>query len=197
MATPADQRRRQILDAAVRVFARSGYAGCRVADVAEEAGVAYGLVYHYFSSKERLLEAISADTWQAVAAAVARAREREVTARGRLSYLTHFLLAASERQPDLVAVLIREVARSPRLDARSADVERVFAAIADVVADGQATGEFRTDVDPALAAVIYFGAVDELLTRIVIGGTAAGPIGAAETAVVSVIADGLAARPRA
>jgi AcrR family transcriptional regulator len=190
MAISADERRRQILDAAVRVFARSGYAGCRIADVAEEAGVAYGLVYHYFSSKDGLLDAISAETWQAVAAAIERGRERESTGRGRLSYLTHFLLAASERQPDLVRVLIREVARSPRHE--SADVARVFRAIEGVVADAQAAGEFRRDVDPGLAAVVYFGAVDELLTRIV-AGSAPVPPAEAEPALVAIVADGLSA----
>jgi TetR/AcrR family transcriptional regulator, fatty acid metabolism regulator protein len=193
MAISADERRRQILDAAVRVFARAGYAGCRVADVAEEAGVAYGLVYHYFASKDALLETISAETWQAVMDAVARAREREVTGRGRLSYVTHFLLTAWERQPDLVRVLIREVTRAPRTGGPAADAARAFTAIEEVVADAQADGEFRLDVDPALAAIVYFGAVDELLTRIV-AGEAPGPLADAERALVAVVADGLSAR---
>jgi TetR/AcrR family transcriptional regulator, fatty acid metabolism regulator protein len=193
MAISADERRRQILDAAVRVFARAGYAGCRIADVAEEAGVAYGLVYHYFASKDALLEAISAETWQAVTDAVSRAREREVTGRGRLSYVTHFLLTAWERQPDLVRVLIREVSRAPRRDGLAADAGRAFAAIEAVVAEAQATGEFRRDVQPALAAIVYFGAVDELLTRVV-AGEAPGPVADAERALVAVVADGLSGR---
>ena len=51
-----EERRRQILDAAVRAFAEKGYHACRVSDIAEEAGVAYGLVYHYFESKDAVLE---------------------------------------------------------------------------------------------------------------------------------------------
>jgi len=51
-----EERRRQILDAAVRAFAKKGYHACRVSDIAEEAGVAYGLVYHYFESKDAVLE---------------------------------------------------------------------------------------------------------------------------------------------
>jgi TetR/AcrR family transcriptional regulator, fatty acid metabolism regulator protein len=193
MAISADERRRQILDAGVRVFARAGYAGCRIADVAEEAGVAYGLVYHYFASKDALLEAISAETWQAVVDAVSRAREREATGRGRLSYVTHFLMTAWERQPDLVRVLIREVTRAPRRDGLAADAGRAFTAIEEVVGDAQATGEFRPDVRPALAAIVYLGAVDELLTRIV-AGEAPGSIADAERALVAVVADGLSAR---
>ncbi len=50
-----EDKRRQILEAAVRVFARSGYHGARVGDIAEEAGVAHGLLYHDFPSKEEVL----------------------------------------------------------------------------------------------------------------------------------------------
>ena len=60
MATPARSapvdKRRVILDAAVRVFARQGFHTCRVSDIADEAGVAYGLVYHYFGSKDEVRE---------------------------------------------------------------------------------------------------------------------------------------------
>ena len=59
----AADRRRQILDAAVRVFARQGFHTCRVADIADEAGVAYGLVYHYFRSKEEVLDTLFTERW--------------------------------------------------------------------------------------------------------------------------------------
>jgi len=50
-----EEKRRLLLAAAVRVFARKGYHASRVGDIAEEAGVAYGLLYHYFESKEQVL----------------------------------------------------------------------------------------------------------------------------------------------
>ena len=61
-----EERRRQILDAAVRVFARSGYHGSRVGDIAQEAGVAHGLLYHYFSSKEEVLQTVFRENWGAL-----------------------------------------------------------------------------------------------------------------------------------
>src|SRR4029078_8956910 len=64
-----EEKRRQILDAAVRVFARSGYHSCRVGDITEEAGVAHGLLYHYFKSKDDVLEAVFRDAWGDVLAA--------------------------------------------------------------------------------------------------------------------------------
>ena len=59
----APDKRRLILDAAVRVFARQGFHACRVSDIADEAGVAYGLVYHYFDSKDEVLDTIFLERW--------------------------------------------------------------------------------------------------------------------------------------
>ena len=62
-STGSEEKRRQILDAAVRVFARKGFHTCRVGDIAEEAGVAHGLLYHYFVSKDEVLEAVFRENW--------------------------------------------------------------------------------------------------------------------------------------
>ena len=59
----AADKRRLILDAAVRVFARQGFHACRVSDIADEAGVAYGLVYHYFRSKDEVLDTLFLERW--------------------------------------------------------------------------------------------------------------------------------------
>ena len=86
------ERRQQILDAAVRVFARKGFHLARVADIAREAGVAYGLVYHYFRNKEDLLEAIFAGQW-AVFLEVLRAIENDPRGlQGQLESLSSFLV---------------------------------------------------------------------------------------------------------
>ena len=73
MTTAATDKRRVILDAAVRVFARQGFHTCRVSDIADEAGVAYGLVYHYFSSKEEILDTLFLERWDVMLAAIAEA----------------------------------------------------------------------------------------------------------------------------
>ncbi len=53
-----EDRREQILDAALRVFAKKGFAKATIKDIAGEAGITTGLIYHYFESKEGLLKAI-------------------------------------------------------------------------------------------------------------------------------------------
>ena len=77
-ALAAVDKRRMILDAAVRVFARQGFHACRVSDIADEAGVAYGLVYHYFRSKDEVLDTLFLERWNVLLEAIAeidRARD--------------------------------------------------------------------------------------------------------------------------
>ncbi len=80
MATAAVDKRRMILDAAIRVFARQGFHTCRVSDIADEAGVAYGLVYHYFSSKEQILDTLFLERWDVMLQAIAETDASELSA---------------------------------------------------------------------------------------------------------------------
>src|SRR5919205_1324854 len=91
-STGQEDKRRLILDAAVRVFARKGYHTCRVGDIAEEAGIAHGLLYHYFSSKEEVLETIFRETWSELLAAVRAVEESGVPAREQLRQVAAILL---------------------------------------------------------------------------------------------------------
>jgi TetR/AcrR family fatty acid metabolism transcriptional regulator len=162
-------RRRQILDAAVRVFARSGFHGARVGDVAEEAGVAYGLVYHYFKSKEELLETIFRDTWTQMLARVREVEASGVPASEQVRQVTALLLRTWRRDPDLVRVLVREVTRSPHVQQEIEEISEAMKALEGIIRRGQESGEFRPGLDPRLGAVVFYGALDEVLTGWVLG----------------------------
>ena len=192
----AKDKRRLILDAAVRVFARSGYHGCRVADIADEAGIAYGLVYHYFSSKEEVLQTLFAEAWAEVVAAIGRVRERDPSARVRLGGVAAFLIGSYKRQPDLVRVLIREVARSDQLDRQIAELRQAFDAIEAIVREGQASGELRGDLDPRLVAICFYGAIEEVLTSLTLGelSSADDDVDRARDTLIAMSVDGLAPR---
>ena len=164
-----EDKRRLILDAAVRVFARKGYHTCRVGDIAEEAGVAYGLVYHYFTSKEEVLETIFRETWTELLDAMRQVEESAEPAQEQLRQVAAILLRAWRREPDLVRVLVREVARSPELQRRVGEIGQAFAAIERIVTRGQERGELRRDVEPRLASWIFYGAIEEILTGWVLG----------------------------
>ena len=114
MSQPGDKRQ-QILEAAVRVFAAQGYEKSRVGDVAREAGVAYGLVYHYFDSKEAVLEAVFREAWGRLLAAMTLAEQTAGTAPERLELVVKIVLRTWRDDPDLVRLLVREVTRNPHI----------------------------------------------------------------------------------
>ena len=130
MAVSQEEKRRRILDAAVRAFARKGYHACRVGEIAEEAGVAYGLVYHYFTSKDEILETIFRDTWTQMLAAFEAVEEDGVPAAEQLRKVCAIVLRTWKHDPDLVRVLVREVTRSPHSSARSRRSSRRTQALA-------------------------------------------------------------------
>ncbi len=194
-STGQEDKRRLILDASVRVFARKGYHTCRVGDIAEEAGVAHGLLYHYFRSKEELLETIFRETWRELLNAVQSVEETDETARERLAGIAKILLRSWRRDPDLVRVLVREVTRSSHLQERIDEIDAAFAGLERIIARGQEEGEFRADLDPRMAAYVFYGALEEILTGWVLGQLEDGDeqITRAEETVVGVICGGLAA----
>jgi TetR/AcrR family transcriptional regulator, fatty acid metabolism regulator protein len=188
-------RRRQILDAAVKVFARNGFHRSRVGDIAEEAGVAYGLVYHYFKSKDELLETIFRDTWTQMLARVQEVEASGVPADEQVRQVTALLLRTWRRDPDLVRVLVREVTRSPHVQREIEEITQAMQALEGIIRRGQEAGEFNRDLDPRLGAVVFYGALDEILTGWVLGQLPDNDedIAKAERNVVSLLVGGLAA----
>ncbi len=188
-----EEKRRLILDAAVRVFARKGYHSCRVGDITEEAGVAHGLLYHYFSSKEEVLETVFRDTWTEVLDAFTAVEASDEVPREQLRHVAAILLRSWRRDPDLVRVLVREVARSPQVQSKVEELGQAFKAIERIVAHGQKEGAFRTDLDPRLASWIFYGGIEEILTGWVLGQLPDSDedVAAAERAVVEVLCEGM------
>jgi TetR/AcrR family transcriptional regulator, fatty acid metabolism regulator protein len=193
--TRQEEKRRLLLDAAVRVFAREGFHTSRVGDIAAEAGVAHGLLYHYFASKDEVLETVFRETWSELLDAIHDVEASGAPAREQLRQVAAILLRSWRRQPDLVRVLVREIARSPELHRRLDEVRAAFAAIERIVRRGQSTGEFRSDVDPRLASTVFYGGLEEILTGWVLGVLPDGDdeVARAERTVVEVVCGGLVA----
>jgi TetR/AcrR family transcriptional regulator, fatty acid metabolism regulator protein len=189
-----EDKRRMILEAAVRVFARKGFHTCRVGDIAEEAGVAHGLLYHYFRSKDEVLECIFKETWADILAAIHMVEDTDEPARERLAGVAKILLRAWRRDADLVTVVVREIVRSPDLHKRISVIDAAFDEIGRIIARGQEDGEFRSDLDPKLASFVFYGALEEILTGWVMGtlDDSEDGIAAAEQAVVAIVTGGLA-----
>lgn len=153
-------KRRLLLDAAVRLFAHKGYHACRVSDIAAEAGVANGLLYHYFDSKEEVLRTVVSEAWADFAVALRHVESEDVPAREQLRMVVELVLGGWNELPDLIRVLLREFARDPQL---KQDADGALASLERIVRRGQLRGEFRHDVDPRFAALVVYGALEEVL----------------------------------
>jgi TetR/AcrR family transcriptional regulator, fatty acid metabolism regulator protein len=190
-----EERRRQILQAAVRAFARRGYHACRVSDIAKEAGVAYGLVYHYYKSKETLLEAIFEETWGAMLTTIRSVEALDEPAREQVRKVTEIVLRTWKRDPELVRVLVREVTRSSQVQQETDEIDLAYQALQRIVEHGQQSGEFRDDVDARLTSTIWYGALEEILTGWAFGQLpdTEADVTRAERAVVEIVTGGLAA----
>jgi TetR/AcrR family transcriptional regulator, fatty acid metabolism regulator protein len=159
----AVDKRRLILDAAIRVFARRGFHHCRVSDVADEAGVAYGLVYHYFSSKEEILNTLFLERWQVMLDAIAEIDARQgLQPRDKLYEIASFIVDSYRHDPDLMKVIIVEVTRAANSFGalHLEKIREAYEGIARIIDDGS----IRSDVPSEFAALFFYGAIEQLLT---------------------------------
>jgi len=182
-----------ILAAAVRVFATKGYHTSRVGDIAEEAGIAHGLLYHYFGSKEEVLQTVFRENWSQLLEAFTRIETSDAPPLQQLGAIAKVLLRSWRDQPDLVRVMVREVARSPQLQEQVDEIRAVFLVIQRVIERGQADGSFRPELDARLASWIFYGGLEELLTGWVLGQLPDGDeeVARAEQTVVDLLCGGL------
>ena len=148
-AKTAADKRRSILDAAVRVFARQGFHACRVADIADEAGVAYGLVYHYFASKDEVLDTLFLERWAIMLETIRHVDAESIPARDKLAAIASFIIDSYTHDPDLMKVIIVEVTRAANSFGQThlAQIREAFTLIAEIVTKAQADGEFKPEID--------------------------------------------------
>lgn len=157
-------KRERILDSAIKVFAEKGFGGSRVSDVARAAGVADGTIYLYFDSKDALLIAIFEEK---MARVIASAEDEIKELSGPVERLRRFIrhhLEIVESHPELAEVMLVELRFSDKFlkEYEPKLLWRYMTLLSGIIADGQATGIFRKDVPPSLAAGAIFGALDEV-----------------------------------
>ncbi|MGA2010233.1 MAG: TetR/AcrR family transcriptional regulator [Solirubrobacteraceae bacterium] len=200
MTTAATDKRRVILDAAVRVFARQGFHTCRVSDIADEAGVAYGLVYHYFSSKEQILDTLFLERWDVMLAAIAEADASPIPPQDKLQAIAAFIIESYRHDPELMKVIIVEVTRAANTFGLThvAKIRDAYAGVAAIVAHGQADGSFRAEVSPEFAAQAFMGLVEQVLTSWIFDSepVGEGELDRATTMIVDTICRGLERQDR-
>jgi len=164
-------KRQQILEGAVRVFARQGFHTCRVSDIADEAGVAYGLVYHYFQSKDEVLDTLFLERWELMLDAIREIDAHPVAAREKLQTIASFIVDSYRHEPELMKVIIVEVTRAANSFGRThlPKIGEAYGLIAEIVRKAQADGSFRDSVTPEFAAMAFYGAIEQVLTGWIFG----------------------------
>jgi AcrR family transcriptional regulator len=166
VSTAAADKRRLILDAAVRVFARQGFNGCRVSDIADEAGVAYGLVYHYFRSKDEVLDTLFLERWNVLLEAIRETDQQDISPREKLYAIASFIVDSYRHDPDLMKVIIVEVTRAANSFGQThlPKIREAYELIANIVAKAQEEGAFKDTITPEFAAMAFYGAIEQVLT---------------------------------
>ncbi len=160
-----------ILDAAIKVFAEKGYHGSRISDIAREADIAYGLVYHYFENKEEILRSVFEERWSGFLEAMDEISRRQTTTEDRLVSVAALILNAYRVRPDWVKVLVLELQRSSRFaePGQLRAVGQLFHGVAKMLRAGQESGELRADLDPDVAVYVFLGALELVVTNLVLG----------------------------
>ncbi|MGH2888730.1 MAG: TetR/AcrR family transcriptional regulator [Solirubrobacteraceae bacterium] len=196
MTAATTDKRRVILDAAVRVFARQGFHTCRVSDIADEAGVAYGLVYHYFSSKEQILDTLFLERWDVMLDAIEQADRSPRSPEDKLRAIAGFIIDSYRHDPELMKVIIVEVTRAANTFGLTHvdKIREAYAGIAAIVAGAQAAGSFRAEITPEFAAQAFYGSVEQVLTGWIFDSAAVGEaeLERAKAMIVDTICRGLA-----
>src|SRR5512145_1966222 len=161
----------QIIDAAIRVFARNGYYNSRVSDIAREAGIASGTIYLYFKTKDEILVTLFREKMAEWVAHVRHeiAGEPDPVAKIRRLVALHF--SVLERHPDLAEVVQVELRQGHKFfrGASAHEVSAYFALIGSILEQGIAAGQFRGDLPVKVATKVLFGAMDQVATSWVLG----------------------------
>ena len=164
-------KHQQIVDAAVRVFARNGYYNSRVSDVAREAGVASGTIYLYFKTKDEILVTLFREKMAAWVAYVREKIRDEADAVAKIRRLVALHFSVLEKDPALAEVVQIELRQGHKFfrGASAHEISAYFELIGSVLEEGQAAGTIRRDIAVKTAVKVLFGAMDQMATSWVLG----------------------------
>src|SRR5919201_6544673 len=160
-----------IIDAAICVFARTGYFNSRVSDIAREAGIASGTIYLYFKTKDEILVTLFREKMAAFVSELRAeiARERDPEAKIRRLVRLHFeVLEASPDMAEVVQVELRQGQKFFR-GASAHEGSAYFDLIGSILEEGVAAGRFEPDLPVKVATKVLFGAMDQVATSWVLG----------------------------
>jgi TetR/AcrR family fatty acid metabolism transcriptional regulator len=161
-----------IIEAALRVFSAKGFADTRMADVANEANLSYGLIYHYFQNKEALFDAIVDDWWSTIYGKMEALKKTDASTREKLTGVIKFMMNAYTEMPHHMVIFISEVSRgfiSHASPQRKDNFNKFISLCEDIVLEGQTGGALRNDIPAKHLTYVFLGAIDAFLSVMVLG----------------------------
>ncbi len=164
-------KQEMIIDAALEVFRQKGYANARMADIARRANVSYGLVYHYFGSKEVLFDLIVEKWWSELYAMMNREKESNGVFREKLIHIIQFFLDTYVQRPNLISIFVSEVCRSSVYHTQEglSRFLKFFSLCEDIMLEGQKQGILKKDIPPRHLTYIFYGAIETFISVMVLG----------------------------
>ncbi len=165
-------KRRRILDSAVKVFAKEGFFKARVSQIAEDAGLAPGTVYLYFKNKEDVLISIFEVRMEDIISKFRPAIMEKEDARSRLECLVRMHLMGFQGDPDLAACFQVELRQSNRFMRESVKggLQQYLDLIGEIVEHGRRDGSFQKELPIRLVTHLIFGTLDEVVSTWVMSG---------------------------
>jgi TetR/AcrR family fatty acid metabolism transcriptional regulator len=167
-----NDREKFIIEAAMKVFSRKGYADTRMADIAREAGMSYGLVYHYFENKETLFDAIVEDWWTGFYNELEQLQQSTASTEEKLVAIIRYILSVFNSKPDQISIFVTEVSRGFVYHAHSKGQDkfnRLFSLCREIIREGQARGFLRSDIQALYLTYVFLGAIDTFLSVLILG----------------------------
>jgi AcrR family transcriptional regulator len=162
-----EEKRAEILAAAERCFARSGFHGATIAQICDEAGISPGHLYHYFASKEAIIGAIASAGLEYAKARFAEVPEDQDPIRALVSEFER-LEALNRTKSGVLLDVLAEAARNPEIGKILQDTsEEMRQLLAEFLRRGQARGQVDPDLDADVAAAMLISMIDSSKTLLI------------------------------
>ncbi|OJU29883.1 MAG: hypothetical protein BGN94_13260 [Rhizobiales bacterium 68-8] len=148
--------------AARTVFAEKGYHDALISDIAERAGMVEGNIYRFFTNKRDLLVRVVEDWFEEI---IVNDDEQFAGIRGvwnRIRFVVHQHLVTIRREPSLSRLFFQELRSDPAYrQTRLFELNQIYThRMIDIVREAAASGEFRTDLSPALVRDMVYGCIE-------------------------------------
>ncbi|HGE72347.1 TPA: TetR/AcrR family transcriptional regulator [Candidatus Poribacteria bacterium] len=187
-----NEKRKRILDSAIKVFAKTGYSDARIQDVAEEAGVSHGTVYIYFKNKDALFMSIFQEILGELIQYISSEIQKEKNAEDKIRRIISMQLDIIEENPDLTKLILIEFPRSGNFlnDSNTNVLSRYIDLISDVLKQGIDEGIFSIEMRTEVTATMIYAGIQGIATRWILDGMGYS-LKAMEKSIADILLNGL------